>query len=144
MKVLSSSATRGYRKGVADLGAAARQLGVRYMLEGNVRRVGATLRVTCQLVEAETSNIVWTQKFDRPLAELAELQEDLVARGRNPPRSIARWECPLWVESGHWLPAGKRTLAVTADEPTIRTSAEGERDDPGGPQPTRAEVQALL
>ncbi len=54
------------------------QLGVRYLLEGNVRRVGANLRVTTQLLEAATGEIVCTAKFDRPLAELAELQEELV------------------------------------------------------------------
>ena len=43
-----------------------------------MRRVGASLRVTAQLVEAENGAILWTQKFDRPLAELAELQEELV------------------------------------------------------------------
>jgi tetratricopeptide (TPR) repeat protein len=51
---------------------------VRYLLEGNVRRVGDNLRVTAQLVEADSESILWTQKFDRPLAELAALQEDLV------------------------------------------------------------------
>ena len=55
-----------------------RDLGVRYVLEGNVRRAGSNLRVTVQLVEAETGKILWTQKFDRPLSELADLQEDLV------------------------------------------------------------------
>jgi tetratricopeptide (TPR) repeat protein len=47
-------------------------------LEGNVRRVGETLRVTAQLVEAADGAILWTQKFDRPLSELAALQEELV------------------------------------------------------------------
>ena len=51
---------------------------VRYLLEGNVRRVGASLRVTAQLVEAETGAILWLQKFDRPLTDLAALQEQLV------------------------------------------------------------------
>lgn len=43
-----------------------------------MRRAGTTLRVTAQLVEPETGAILWIQKFDRPLSELAELQEHLV------------------------------------------------------------------
>lgn len=79
VRVIASSATARFRTGaVPDLDAMARQLGVRYVLEGNVRRVGQDLRVTTQLIEAESGNILWTQKFDRPLDQLAHLQEDLV------------------------------------------------------------------
>ncbi|MEO8467650.1 MAG: TIR domain-containing protein [Gammaproteobacteria bacterium] len=78
LKVIAQSATAVYRKNVSDLRSIGQELGVRYLLEGNVRRVGANLRVTVQLVEAETGAIVWAQKFDRPLTELADLQEQLV------------------------------------------------------------------
>ena len=78
IKVIAQSATIVYRKNVSDLRTIGRELGVRYLLEGNVRRVGATLRVTAQLVEADSGEILWLQKFDRPLTELAGLQEQLV------------------------------------------------------------------
>ena len=79
LKVITSSATARYRTGaLPDLHAMAHDLGVRYVMEGNVRRAGNVLRVTAQLVEAEGGAILWTQKFERPLSELAELQEDLV------------------------------------------------------------------
>lgn len=78
LKVISHSATLVYRKNISDVQTIGRELGARYLLEGNVRRVGEALRVTAQLVEAETGAILWTQKFDRPLKELANLQEDLV------------------------------------------------------------------
>ena len=78
IKVIAQSATIVYRKNVSDLRTIGRELGVRYLLEGNVRRVGASLRVTAQLVEADTGAILWLQKFDRPLNELADLQEQLV------------------------------------------------------------------
>jgi TolB-like protein len=78
MKVIASSATAIYRTGARDLRQIGRNLGVRYLLEGNLRRVGTDLRVTAQLVEAEDGDITWSQRFDRPLAELAALQEDLV------------------------------------------------------------------
>jgi TolB-like protein len=78
MKVVAASATAIYRKGARDLHQIGRELGVRYLMEGNVRRVGSDLRVSAQLVEAEDGDILWTRKFDRPLAELSGLQEDLV------------------------------------------------------------------
>ena len=79
VRVLGASATSHLTKAnLMDFAALGRQLGVRYLLEGNVRRVGADLRVTAQLLEAETAAVVWTRKFDRPISELADLQEELV------------------------------------------------------------------
>jgi TolB-like protein/Tfp pilus assembly protein PilF len=79
VRVLGSTATANLsRAAIMDIAALGRQLGVRYLLEGNVRRVGSNLRVTTQLLEAETGAVMWTGKFDRPLSELAELQEELV------------------------------------------------------------------
>jgi TolB-like protein/Tfp pilus assembly protein PilF len=79
VRVLGSMATANLsRTIIADPAALGRQLGVRYLLEGNVRRVGGNLRVTTQLIEAATGTVLWAAKFDRPLTELADLQEELV------------------------------------------------------------------
>jgi TolB-like protein len=78
IRVLSSGATAAYRKNAVDVVEIARHGNVRYLLEGNVRRVGETLRVTAQLIDATDGGVLWSQKFDRPLSELAALQEDLV------------------------------------------------------------------
>ena len=78
VRVVASRATATYRTGTGDLRQIGRDIGVRYLLEGNVRRVGNNVRVTAQLVEAESDSILWTQKFDRPITELAALQDDLV------------------------------------------------------------------
>lgn len=109
VRVLGSTATASLRHGaITDLAAIGRQLGVRYLLEGNVRRAGANLRVTTQLLEAATGAVLWTAKFDRPLTELADLQEELVTevaanldvkvyslemeRALRKPRDITAWE----------------------------------------------------
>ncbi len=79
VRVISSSATARFRTGaIPDLDAMARELGVRYVLEGNIRRAGEHLRVTTQLIDASSGKILWTQKFDRPLEQLVSLQEELV------------------------------------------------------------------
>ena len=78
-RVLASSTTARFCRGaIPDIEAMGRQLGVRFLLEGNIRRIGSNLRVTTQLVETEGGSILWTQKFDRPLEELAKLQENLI------------------------------------------------------------------
>ena len=79
MRVLGRMATANLRREtITDPAAVGRQLDVRYLLEGNVRRVGSGLRVTTQLLEAATGEVLWAGRFDRPLTELADLQEELV------------------------------------------------------------------
>jgi tetratricopeptide (TPR) repeat protein len=106
--VIARGATMVYREDISDLRRIGQELGVRYLMEGNVRRVGGNLRVTAQLVSSDTSAILWSQKFDRPLTELAELQELLVAevaghlgvqvqrleveRALKKPRDLTAWE----------------------------------------------------
>jgi TolB-like protein len=78
-RVLGSVVTAGLRKAAdADLSSVGRQLGVDYVLDGNVRRTGQDLRVTTQLVDAANGAVIWSGRFDRPLSELGELQENLV------------------------------------------------------------------
>lgn len=79
VRVIASSAIARFRSGgVIDLEGLGRQLGVRYALEGNIRRSGQTLRVTTQLVEIADGAVIWSERFDRPLDQLAVLQEQLV------------------------------------------------------------------
>lgn len=78
LKVLAAGAASAWRGKAFDLREVGQTLGVRYVLEGNVRRIGHTLRVTAQLSEAESGAVLWMQKFDQPLAELAALQEQLI------------------------------------------------------------------
>jgi adenylate cyclase len=55
----------------------ARELGVRYVLEGSVRRVGKRVRVTAQLIDAETSGHIWADRYDRELTDFFELQDEI-------------------------------------------------------------------
>jgi tetratricopeptide (TPR) repeat protein len=71
--------TAGLRRTAGfDFPALGRQLGVSYLLDGNVRRAGENLQVSAQLVDAASGQVVWSGRFDRPLSELAALQEELV------------------------------------------------------------------
>ena len=57
-----------------------RELGVRYILEGSVRRAGNRVRVNAQLIDAKTDRHVWAERFDREMEDVFELQDDIVAR----------------------------------------------------------------
>jgi tetratricopeptide (TPR) repeat protein len=56
---------------------------VRYVLEGSVQRVGNRLRVNVQLIEAETGAHLWAERFDKPVADLFDMQDEIVARLAN-------------------------------------------------------------
>jgi tetratricopeptide (TPR) repeat protein len=55
-------------------------LNVRYVLEGSVQRAGNRMRVNVQLIDAETGNHLWAERFDKPLADLFDMQDEIVAR----------------------------------------------------------------
>jgi hypothetical protein len=60
-----------------------RELGVRYVLEGSVQRGGNRLRVNVQLIDAETGNHLWAERFDKPVADLFDMQDEIVSRLAN-------------------------------------------------------------
>jgi TolB-like protein len=124
MKVIAASATAAYRTGARDLRQIGRDLGVRYLLEGNVRRVGDDFRVTAQLVEAEDGDILWTQKFDRPLREISALQEELVIE------LAAR--LGVEVQRAEMEHALRKPGDITAWEAVLRAEANISRQTPAG------------
>ena len=69
-----------YKGKAVDLKQIGRELGVRYVLEGSVQRGGNRMRVNVQLIDAETGNHLWAERFDKPLADLFDMQDEIVAR----------------------------------------------------------------
>ena len=60
-----------------------RELNVRYVLEGSVQRAGNRMRVNVQLIDAETGGHLWAERFDKPVADLFDMQDEIVARLAN-------------------------------------------------------------
>ena len=60
-----------------------RELNVRYVLEGSVQRGGNRLRVNVQLIDAETGKHLWAERFDKPVADLFDMQDEIVSRLAN-------------------------------------------------------------
>ena len=72
-----------YKGKAIDVKQIGRELNVRYVLEGSVQRGGNRLRVNVQLIDAETGNHLWAERFDKSIADLFEMQDEIVARLAN-------------------------------------------------------------
>ncbi len=72
-----------YKGKAVDLKQIGRELNVRYVLEGSIQRGGTRMRVNVQLIDAETGNHLWAERFDKPLADLFDMQDEIVARLAN-------------------------------------------------------------
>jgi adenylate cyclase len=114
--VIARNSSFTYRGRAVDVRQIARELGVRYVLEGSVRRAGGRVRVTAQLIDAETGNHIWAERYDRTDIEIFAVQDEITGamamaidpaiahaeRQRaisKPPESLGAWEAyqrALW------------------------------------------------
>ena len=81
--VIGRSTAFTYKGKAVDLKQIGRELNVRYVLEGSVQRGGNRMRVNVQLIDAEIGNHVWAERFEKPLADLLDMQDEIVARLAN-------------------------------------------------------------
>lgn len=119
LSVLSRAATFRYRNGETDIKQIALELKTRYVVEGSVRRIGERLRISAQLIDAQSGNQVWAEKFDRQLTEIFEVQDQVVRTivstlvgrviaadveraKRKPPSNLAAYECVLKGNALSW------------------------------------------
>lgn len=81
--VIARNTAFPYRGKPVDVKTIGRELNVRYVLEGSVQRGGARMRVNVQLIDAETGSHLWAERFDKPLADLFDIEDEIVARLAN-------------------------------------------------------------
>jgi len=119
LRVMSRNSSFRYRGSDIDMVKAGRELGVHYLVEGSVRRVGNRIRITAQLIDAATGSHVWAERYDRDQEEIFTVQ-DLVVRAiavkaverlqsagaesakRKPPASLAAYEYVLRADALAW------------------------------------------
>ncbi len=93
--VIARTSTFTYKGKPMDVKRVANELGVRYVMEGSARRAGERLRVTAQLIDAATGHHVWAERYDRPLADIFEIQDEIT-------RSVAAsTETQVLLAEGH-------------------------------------------
>jgi tetratricopeptide (TPR) repeat protein len=78
--VIARNTAFTYKGKHVDVKQIGRDLNVRYVLEGSVQRGGNRMRVNVQLIDSETGNHLWAERFDKPLADLLDMQDEIVAR----------------------------------------------------------------
>ena len=78
--VIARGTSFAYRGRAADIGTVARETGARYVVQGSVRRAGERVRVTAQLVDAESGVQVWGERYDGTLDDVFALQDELTER----------------------------------------------------------------
>src|SRR5262249_3190221 len=110
--VIARNSTFTYKGRAVDVKQVGRELGVRYVLEGSVRKSRNRIRVTAQLVEAATGNHVWAERYDRDLSDIFAVQDATTERvveaiepelyaaehirsQRKQPESLDAWECVI-------------------------------------------------
>ena len=77
--VIARNSSFTYKGRAVDVKQVGRELGVRYVLEGSVRKAGGRVRITVQLIDASTGAHVWAERFDGVLEDIFDLQDEITA-----------------------------------------------------------------
>jgi TolB-like protein/Flp pilus assembly protein TadD len=110
--VIARNSTFTYKGKSVDVRQVSRELGVRYVLEGSVRKAGTRLRITSQLIDAMTGNHIWAERYDRELADIFAVQDEIAQSvvsaiepqlyaaenlriQSTPPESLDAWRCVI-------------------------------------------------
>ena len=110
--VIARFSTLAYKEKSVDVKEAGRELGVRYVLEGSVRKSGNRIRVAAQLIDAASGSHVWAERYVRELADIFAVQDEITERvvaaiepqlyaaehlrsQRKPSESLDAWECVI-------------------------------------------------
>ncbi|MCZ6772829.1 MAG: winged helix-turn-helix domain-containing protein [Proteobacteria bacterium] len=75
--IIARNTTFTYKGKAVDVQTVAKDLGVRYVLEGSVRKVGDRVRISAQLIDGDTGNHIWAERYDRELEDIFEVQDDI-------------------------------------------------------------------
>jgi adenylate cyclase len=80
LTVIARNSSFAYKGKPVDVKQVGRELGVRYVLEGSVRKAGGRVRVTAQLIDAASGSHIWADRFDRELTDIFAVQDELTER----------------------------------------------------------------
>ncbi len=82
--VIARNSSFTYKGKSVDVRQVGREMGVKYVLEGSVRREGERIRATAQLVDATTGNHLFSERYDREVKDLFSLQDDITMKVMTP------------------------------------------------------------
>ena len=130
--VIARNSSFAYKGKAVDVKRAARELGVRYVLEGSVRKGGNRVRITAQLIDAATGNHIWADRYDGDLTDIFALQDEITKkvvaviepklleaegiRSQNrSPEDLGAWDMVIHANSLFWRltkPEGEAAIAI--------------------------------
>jgi TolB-like protein len=110
--VIARNSTFAYKGKSSDVRQVTRELGVRYVLEGSVRKAGNRVRITAQLIDGATGNHIWADRYDREVVDIFEVQDEITRNvvgaiepqlyvseiqriQSKPPESLDAWGCVI-------------------------------------------------
>ncbi len=117
--VIARNSTLVYKKQSVDIKEIGQKLGAKYVLEGSVRKSGGRVRVTAQLIDASNGHQLWSQRYDRDLTDIFELQDEITSSIvaslepelqraeqqralRKPPQNLGSWDCCQHALAHQW------------------------------------------
>jgi len=115
--VIARNSSFTYKGRAIDVRVVAKELGVRYVLEGSIRKAANRIRVTGQLIDALSGNHIWADRYDRVLEDVFAVQEDLT-------QSIVRAIAPH-IRDAETAKARRRPDSLSAYEIAVRANAKG-------------------
>ena len=77
LNVIARNSSFAFKGRNVDVRQAGRELGARYVLEGSVRKAGNRIRITAQLIDAETGTHVWAERYDRAIEDIFAVQDEI-------------------------------------------------------------------
>jgi TolB-like protein/Tfp pilus assembly protein PilF len=117
--VIARNSTFSYKGKPVDVKQIGRDLGVRYILEGSIRKIGNRVRITAQLIDATTGTHLWAERYDRELTDIFALQDEITqsvtaaiepklmeaesvhSQGRSP-ENLAAWDLVMRAVARFW------------------------------------------
>jgi TolB-like protein len=123
--IIARNSSFAYKGKAVDVKRAARELGVRYVLEGSVRKGGNRVRITAQLIDAATGNHIWADRYDGELTDVFALQDEVTrkvvaaiepklleaegVRSQNrSPEDLGAWDLVIQANSLFWHDKNRR------------------------------------
>jgi TolB-like protein/DNA-binding winged helix-turn-helix (wHTH) protein len=138
LKVLTRHAALPYRGTAADVHEIGRALGVRYLVRGSVRQLGARVRISSELVATDTGRQLWSEVYDLDLPDIFDIQDAMARQiaaviepelasveqeiaARKPPQSLDAWDC---YQRGFWHLWGFTSPGFVEAEAMFRRATE--------------------
>ncbi len=142
--VIARNSSFTYKGRAADIKQVGRELGVRYVVEGSIRRAGNRIRVTAQLIDTLTGSHIWAEKYDRVLEDIFAVQEEVTEcivgaiapqidaaeslRARRRPGNLSAYEIAVRAQSLAW--DGYQKSDLTARKEALRLGRAALAMDP--------------